>query len=189
MVARIRLGESNRLLARAGALPPEAMATLRRTLRRTLHELLTDEDFVAGAGEDTYLLLVDESVLRAMRRLGRTVPALRAALLNSPELAHDLLGLGGAPLVEQLDQLCDLQVLVAPVELAPEDVGHDDPATVLAGRLQAQEAALGGEVLRSLNELRMHAVCELRMVQDKEGAPSALCLACSTRRRRRGSRS
>jgi hypothetical protein len=178
VVARIRLGECNRLLARAGALPPEAMATLQLTLRRTLHELLTDEDFIAGAGEDTYLLLSDESVLRAMRRLGRTIPALRAALLNSPELAHDLLGLGGAPLVEQLDQLCDLQVLVAPVELALEDVGHDDPATLLAGRLQAQEAALGAEVLRSLNELRMHAVCELRMVQDKDGAPSALCLAC-----------
>jgi PAS domain-containing protein len=178
VVARIRLGECNRLLSRAGALPPEAMATLRLTLRRTLHELLTDEDFVAGAGEDTYLLLADESVLRAMRRLGRTIPALRAALLNSPELAHDLLGMGGAPLVEQLDQLCDLQVLVAPVELAPEDIGYDDPATLMAGRLQAQEAALGSEVLRGLNELRMHAVCDLRMVQDQDGAPSALCLAC-----------
>ena len=26
--------------------------------------------------------------------------------------------------------------------------------------------------------IQMHAVCDLRMVQDQDGAPSALCLAC-----------
>lgn len=178
VVARVRLGEGNRLLARAGSLPPEALAALHLNLRTTLRDLLTDEDLLFGAGEDSYLVLGEESVLRAMRRLGRTMPALRAALLNSPQLAHDLLGLGGAPLVEQLDQLCELQVAAAPIELLPEEVGHGDPAMLLSARLQAQEAALGGEVLRSLNELRMHAACELRMVQDQDGAPSALCLAC-----------
>jgi PAS domain-containing protein len=178
VVARVRLAESVRALARTGTLPPEIAAVMQQALRDALAGLLGDGDVVFAHADEAHLLLADEGVLAATRRLARAIPAARDALLRSPRLAHDLLAVGGARLAEQLGELSELQVTSAPIDLAPDELGQEELPALLATRLLVEEATLGAETLRALNELRATAACELRMVQDQDGAPSALCLPC-----------
>ena len=176
VVARIRPAEDARAGARSPALPPEAVGVVRAALRDVLADLAGENDLLFAVGEDTYLLMTGETSLAAMRRLGRLVYGAREALQRSPRLAHELLLLGGASLAERLDGVGEPQALAAAVDVGPEDLVHPDLPTLLATRLQAEEALLGGPTLRRLNELQARATCELAMVQDQDGAPSALCL-------------
>jgi hypothetical protein len=176
VVARIRPAEDARSGSRAPALPPEAAGLVRAVLRDVLADLAGEHDLLFAVGEDAYLLMTGETSLAAMRRLGRIVHGAREALLRSPRLAHELLLLGGASLAERLEGVGEPQVLAAAVDIGPDDLAHPDLPTLLATRLQAEEALLGGPTLRRLNELQARATCELAMVQDQDGAPSALCL-------------
>jgi PAS domain-containing protein len=178
VIARLRTGENARALARTGSLPPEAVAVMQQGLRDALVRLLGDGDVVFSHADEVHVLLADEGVLASMRRLARAVPAARGMLLRSPRLSHDLLAVGGARLAEQLGDLSELQVAAAPIDLTPDDIGKEELPGLLATRLLNEEATLGPETLRALNELRVSASCELRMVQDQDGAPSALCLPC-----------
>jgi hypothetical protein len=133
-------------------------------------------DLVITPGEDAHLILAEEGTLPAMRRLDAMLPAVRDAFRSSPRVAHELLLRGAAMAADLTTATCEIEVTAAPVELAADDLMRDELPALIADRLQAEEEALGAGTLAELTALRMGACCDLQMIQDRYGAPSALCL-------------
>jgi PAS domain-containing protein len=177
VLARLRLADPARILGRSSPAAAEVAVALWRTAGELLPGLLGEEDLLFPHGDGEFLVVVsDASGLAAVRRLGRVAAALERRLESSPGLAHSLFAAGGARAAEEMATLAALDVAARPLHLAPEEAVAKDTAVFLARRLQTEEAVLGVDVLRDLNRLQMDAVCELCMVQDRYGAPSALVL-------------
>jgi hypothetical protein len=177
VLARLRLADPARIVGRSGPAAAEVSAALCRTAGELLAGLLGEEDLLLPHGSEEFLVVApDVSGLAAMRRVGSLAAALERGLEASPRVAHSLLAAGGARAAEETRALAAIDVAARPLDMAPEDAGAKDAAAFLARRLQAEEAVLGADVLRSLNRLQVEAACELCMVQDRHGAPSALVL-------------
>jgi PAS domain-containing protein len=177
VLARLRLADPARIVGRSSPAAAELSAALSRTAGELLPGLLGGEDLLIPQGDGEFLVVVaDASDLAAVRRLGRVAAALEGGLAASPGLAHSLLAVGGARAAEEMGALAAVEVVARPLDLTPEDADGRDMAAYLARRLRADEAVFGADTLRGLNRLQMEAACELCMVQDRHGAPSALVL-------------
>jgi hypothetical protein len=176
VVVRLRSAFAGPTLARGGGAVSEIRTTMRLALREVVARFAGPADLVIASGEDPLLILGEDGTLVAMRRLHAMLPALRTAFLTAPQVAHVLLLRSGAVSVELASGVCELEVTAAPVELSADDLLRDGLPDLIASRLHAEEEAVGAATLAELTSVRMRASCDLQMIQDRYGAPSALCL-------------
>jgi hypothetical protein len=152
VLARFRLADPARVVGRSGPAAAEVSAALCRTAGELLTGLLGEQDLLLPHGSEEFLVVApDASGLAAVRRVGAVAAALERGLEASPRLAHSLLAAGGVRAAEEARAVAAIDVAARPLDLAPEDAAAAGAAAFLARRLQAEEAVLGADVLRSLN--------------------------------------